>query len=182
MFEADSQNFAWAPLAPRGFKLQNFRLAFGADHRGTGGGSQPNPPSDPPPPLLIHGWGCLCHSNFAPASPQFPTISSNVLLLDWTLRDCYPPPPSAPGQRHGQQPVSGTADPGVVKQDKSSGGSVDTTKTRSGPQRVRMSSGEGSIGAAKGKHRGLVRTPPPSPLRLLVPLRIPTFARNQPAH
>ena len=38
----------------------------------------------------------------------------------------------APGQRHGQQPVSGTADPGVVKQDKSSGGSVDTTKTRSG--------------------------------------------------
>ena len=34
----------------------------------------------------------------------------------------------APGQRHGQQPVSGTADPGVVKQDKSSRGSVDRTK------------------------------------------------------
>ena len=33
----------------------------------------------------------------------------------------------APGQRHGQQPVSGTAGPGVVKQDKSSRGSVDTT-------------------------------------------------------
>ena len=48
----------------------------------------------------------------------------------------------APGQRHGQQPVSGTADPGVVKQDKSSRGSVGTTKTRSGPQRVRMSIGE----------------------------------------
>ena len=29
-----------------------------------------------------------------------------------------------------------------VKQDKSSGGSIDITKTRSGPQRVRMSSGE----------------------------------------
>ena len=43
----------------------------------------------------------------------------------------------APGQRHGQQLVSGTADPGVVKQDKSSGGSVDTTKTRLDPQRVR---------------------------------------------
>ena len=57
----------------------------------------------------------------------------------------------APGQRHGQQPVSGTADPGVVKQDKSSRGSVDTTKTRSGPQRVRMSSGERPIGAARGK-------------------------------
>ena len=24
IFEADSQNFAWAPLAPRGFKLQKF--------------------------------------------------------------------------------------------------------------------------------------------------------------
>ena len=46
------------------------------------------------------------------------------------------------GQWHGQQPVSRTADPGVVKQDKSSRGSVDTTKTRSDPQRVRMSSSE----------------------------------------
>ena len=36
-------------------------------------------------------------------------------------------------------------------QDKSSRGSVDTTKTRSGPQRVRTSSGERPIGAAKGK-------------------------------
>ena len=63
----------------------------------------------------------------------------------------------APGQRHGQQPVSGTADPGVVKQDKSSRGSFDTTKTRSSPQRVRMSSGERPIGAAKGKQS----TPPP---------------------
>ena len=57
----------------------------------------------------------------------------------------------APGQRQGQQPVSGTADPGVVKQDKSSRGSVDTTKTRSGPQRVRVYHGEKPIGAAKGK-------------------------------
>ena len=37
----------------------------------------------------------------------------------------------APGQRHGQQPVSGTADPGVVKQDKSSRGSVGKTKAQS---------------------------------------------------
>ena len=73
----------------------------------------------------------------------------------------------APGQRHRQQPVSGTADPGVVKQDKSSRGSVDTTKTRSGPQRVRMSSGERPIGAAKGKQsdtEALCQTPP----RLLI--------------
>ena len=68
------------------------------------------------------------------------------------------------GQRHGQQPVSGTADPGVVKQDKSSRGSVDTTKTRLGPQRVRMSSGERPIVAAKGKQsdtEALCQIPPP---------------------
>ena len=48
-------------------------------------------------------------------------------------------------------PSPGRPTPGVVKQDKSSGGSVDTTKTRSGPRRVRMSGGERPIGAAKGK-------------------------------
>ena len=72
----------------------------------------------------------------------------------------------APDQRHGQQPVSRTADPGVVEQDKSSRGSVDTTKTRSGPQRVRMNSGERPIGAAKGKQsdtEALCQTPPPHP-------------------
>ena len=68
----------------------------------------------------------------------------------------------APGQRHRQQLVFGTADPDVVKQDKSSRGSVDTTKTCSGPQRVRMSSGERPIGAAKGKQsdtEALCQTP-----------------------
>ena len=59
------------------------------------------------------------------------------------------------------------ANPGVVKQDKSSRGSVDTTKTRSGPQRVRMSSGERPIGAAKGKQsetEALCQpAPPPTP-------------------
>ena len=66
----------------------------------------------------------------------------------------HPPPP----------PVSGTAYPGVVKQHKSSGGSVDTTKTRSDPQRVRMSSGERPIGTAKGKQpntEALCQPPPP---------------------
>ena len=64
-------------------------------------------------------------------------------------------------------PSPGQPTPGVVKQDKSSGGSVDTTKTRSGPQRVRMSSGERPIGAAKGKQsdtEALCQTPPPPPL------------------
>ena len=64
----------------------------------------------------------------------------------------------------GNSPSPGRPTPGVVKQDKSSGGSVDTTKTRSGPQRVRTSSGKRPIGAAKGnqiRYRGLVPTPPP---------------------
>ena len=59
------------------------------------------------------------------------------------------------------QPTSG-----VVKQDKSSGGSVDTTKTRLGPQRVGMCKGERPIGAAKGKQpnpEALCQPPPPPP-------------------
>ena len=64
----------------------------------------------------------------------------------------------------GSSPSAGRPSPGVVKQDTSSGGSVDTTKTRSGPQRVRMSSGERPIGAAKGKQsatEALCQPPPP---------------------
>ena len=73
----------------------------------------------------------------------------------------------APGQRHGQQPVSGTADPGVVKQDKSSRGSIVTTKTRSGPQRVGMYNGERPIGAAKGKQTNTMAScQPPLPLQV----------------
>ena len=44
--------------------------------------------------------------------------------------------------------------------------SVDTTKTRLGPRRVRMSSGERPIGAAKGKQsdtEALCQSPPPPP-------------------
>ena len=64
----------------------------------------------------------------------------------------------------GNSPVSGTADR-VVKQDKSSGGSNDTTKTRSGPQRVRMSGGERPIGAAKGTQLNTeALCQPPAPL------------------
>ena len=63
-------------------------------------------------------------------------------------------------------PSPGRPTPGVVKQDKSSGGSADTTKTRSGPQRVRMCKGERPIGAAKGKQsdtEALCQPPPPPP-------------------
>ena len=88
------------------------------------------------------------------------------------MASCQNPPRGvhldAPGQRHGQQPVCGTADPRSSQTDKSSGGSVDTTKTRSDPQRVGMCKGERPIGTARGKQpdtRGLVPTPPP-PQRL----------------
>ena len=64
----------------------------------------------------------------------------------------------------GNSPSPGQPTPGVVKQDKSFRGSVDTTKTRSGPQRVRMSCGERPIGTAKGKQpnaEALCQPPPP---------------------
>ena len=51
----------------------------------------------------------------------------------------------------GNSPSPGQPTPGVVKQDKSSRGSGDTTKALSDPQRVRMSSGKRPLGAAKGK-------------------------------
>ena len=66
----------------------------------------------------------------------------------------------------GNSPSPGQPTPGVVKQDKSSGGSLDTTKTRSGPRRVRMSSGERPIGAAKDKQSDTeALCPPPPPPR-----------------
>ena len=52
----------------------------------------------------------------------------------------------------------------IRKQDKSSGGSVDTTKTSSGPQRVRMSKGREAnrrLQRQTIRYRGLVPTPPP---------------------
>ena len=57
----------------------------------------------------------------------------------------------------GNSPSPGRPTPGVVKQDKSSGGSVDTTKTRSDPQRVGMSSwrqGRGAYMRVRGHWRG----------------------------
>ena len=65
----------------------------------------------------------------------------------------------------GNGPSPGRPTPGVVKQDKSSGGSVDTTKTRWDPQTVRMSGGERPIGAAKGTQPNTEALchPPPDP-------------------
>ena len=82
-----------------------------------------------------------------------------------------PPPPPPRIWMHlvngtGNSPSPGQPTPGVVKQDKSSGGSVDTTKTHSDPQRVRMSRGERPLGAAKVKRpntEALYQAPPPPP-------------------
>ena len=65
-------------------------------------------------------------------------------------------------------PSPGRPTPGVVKQDKSSGGSIDTTKTRSGPQRVGVCKGERPIGAAAGKQSDAeaLCQPPPYPTLL----------------
>ena len=63
----------------------------------------------------------------------------------------------------GHSPSLGRSTPGVVKQDKSSGGSIDTTKTRWDPRRVSRCKGERPIGAAKGTQtntRALCQTPP----------------------
>ena len=69
-------------------------------------------------------------------------------------------------------PSPGRPTPGVVKQDQSSGASVDATNPRPDPQRVRMSSGERPIGAAKGKQsdtEALCQPPPPQIRRPVCP-------------
>ena len=121
----------------------------------------PPPPRPPPPPLPLFE----AKNSSAPlAQGEFKLTNSFPCLQrrgrgDHRNRGGSGQPPPSP-----LPPVSGTADPGVVKQDKSSRGSVDTTKTRAGPQRVRMSSSERPIGAAKGKQSdtgALCQTPPP---------------------
>ena len=62
----------------------------------------------------------------------------------------------------GSSPSPGQPTPGVVKQDKSSGGSVDATKTRSDPQRVRMwRQANRHRQRQTTEYRGLVPSPPP---------------------
>ena len=69
----------------------------------------------------------------------------------------------------GNSPSPGSRPWSSQPHNKSSRGSVDSTKTRSDPQRVRMSSGERPIGAAKGKQpdtEALCQTSPPAPYPL----------------
>ena len=103
---------------------------------------------------------CPCQENCADAHTCAHWSVLESASPAWTRRVYV----DAPGQRHGQWPVSGTADPRVVKQGKSSRGSVDTTRQSSDPQRVRMFSGERPVGAAKGKQlstKASCQTPPP---------------------
>ena len=70
------------------------------------------------------------------------------------------------GAAWGATPPSISPLPMVVPSDLPLPPLPNTTKTRSGPQRVRMSSGERPIGAAKGKQsdtEALCQTPPSPP-------------------
>ena len=75
----------------------------------------------------------------------------------------------------------GQPTPGVVQQDKSSGGSVDTTKTCSYPQRVRMSSGERPEGAAKGKQPNSMASCPTPPPQALCDIHVAGCGEHLPA-
>ena len=120
----------------------------------------PEPPDYPTPPLL---WPLLS-PNLSPPPVKSVLESANPRMDSDCASACPWSTARATARLRDGRP------PGVVKQDKSSGGSVDTTKTRSGPQRFRMSGGQRPIGAAKGTQidtEALCHTlvPPPPPLR-----------------
>ena len=101
-----------------------------------------------------------------PLHPQPNGRAPNLPIPVWRIPPSKGPHVPTPGStnRHTCSAFMARTPPPSVKQDKSSGGSVDTTKTRSGPQRVRMSSGERPIAAAKGKQsdtEALCQNPPP---------------------
>ena len=109
-----------------------------------------------------------------PPPPQHPSALKSVLESANPRMDLEGASGCPWSTARATAPSPGRPTPGVVKQDKSSGGSVDTTKTRSDPQRVRMSSGERPIGAAKGKQsdtEALCQPAPPPPIP-------PCFARQ----
>ena len=120
------------------------RAMYWVVHPHRGGGGTPRTPRTPTPPPLLE-------------NPRMD--SERACGCTWSTA-------------RATAPSLGQPTPGVVKQDQSSGGSVDTTKTCSDPQRVRMSSGERPIGAANGKQpdtEALCHPPPPPPQRGLWP-------------
>ena len=116
---------------------------------------QLQPGSDPPPSPSSGKLSCRCTHQRAQVSAGVGKPLHRLGVCIWMHLV----------NNMGNSPSPGQPTPGVVKQDKSSRGSVDTTKTRSDPQGVRMSKGERQIGAAKGnqtKTMALCRPPPPS--------------------
>ena len=110
----------------------------------------------PPPPIRTP-----CQENYPadahPSAHKSVLESANPRMDSECASGCSWSPARATA------PSPGRLTSGVIKQNKSSGGCVDTAKTRSGPQRVRMSSGERPIGAAKGKQsdtEALCQAPP----------------------
>ena len=137
-------------------------VAVGPRHRGGGGAPrvlQRQLPPPPPPEAPVRNMILQMHT---PSAHKSVLGSANPRMDSECASGC----PWSPARATAPSP--GRPTPGVVKQDKSSGGSVDTTKTRSGPQRVRMCSGERPIGAAKGKRsdtEALCHPPPPGGAR-----------------
>ena len=133
---------------------QNAPESFGQNATG----QNTHPPAPPRHPCALTGL---------PPLPDLPPLRKITLQMHTPARTsqgwCWQTPAWTRSANLEAPPT-----PGVVKQDKSSGGSVDTTKTRSGPQRVRMCGGERPIGAAKGKQsdaEAVCQPPPPSPHR-----------------
>ena len=131
-------------------------------------------------PPSARRWGCFGRSAPQPKVLQGPPPRGQQnarcrdgLLPDkngqrTTLNGTMPPPPP-PIWMHlvngtGNSTSLGRPTPGVVQQDKSSGGSVGTTKPRSDPQGVGMREGERPIGGAKGKQTNTMACPPPPPV------------------
>ena len=130
--------------------------------------SRPAALCPPPPPGRTPGQ-CVPRprprpNTHTPTHTLCHTPSTSPILAPLHRRRC--PTPTTRSMARATAPSPERPTPGVVKQNKSSGGSVDTTKTRSGPQRVRMSGGQRPIGAAKGKQsdaEALYQPPPPPP-------------------
>ena len=135
-------------LPPDGGLLSTYAAGVAFAHRGRG---VPQRPPPPPRTMILQMHTPALKSVLESANPRMDSGCASG--CPWSTARATAPSPGRPT-------------PGVVKQDKSSGGSVDTTKTRSGPQRVRMGSGERPIGAAKGTQsdtEALCQTPPPYP-------------------
>ena len=144
---------------------------------GVGEGGLPPPGRPPPPPqtkvtIVANNeiWNredlvgpFSVHKRFGPRPPPPPFgLGMDSVRLD------------APGHRHGPQPRLRDGRPPEANRTSHPGAPFETTKTFSGPRRVRMSSGERPMGAARGKQsdtEALCQTPPFSPAAVALSLQ-----------